>query len=307
MSSNTRVILPLPKWIASKQCCVNPKNNDNKCFKWALIYAKFYKNRTETYRYKEHWNEIKEPENVVYPVTIESVPEWEKANDMKINILRYTNNEDEPFDYYLGNEGKYHENVVTLLLIDNDEGNSHYVWVRNINSLFKSKTSGHTSFVCSQCIVKSFPTRERLDSHLQKKYCRSFGAEAVDETKLKEELINIKTKISNCRMTDKRRGMQIGDVTLEYILELLSRQNYTCSKCQELFLTTGYSPHCCNQFSIDRIDNAKPHDNDNVRLSCVFCNCKDHWAYGKLVKECDVYGCKCTEIINQITSCTPRD
>ncbi len=108
-----------------------------------------------------------------------------------------------------------------------------------------------------------------------------------------EEKNNINKKIQNCIQNDNKNLKIKGNITYEYINELLQTQNYECYICNETVLTMGYKPYCCNQFSIDRIDNEKPHNKDNVKISCYFCNCKNHYLYEKKEKLCDIDSCNC--------------
>ncbi len=112
---------------------------------------------------------------------------------------------------------------------------------------------------------------------------------------------NIKKKISNCLQSDNKKKFEIsGDeyITVEDIDDFLVMQSYTCKKCGDRVLTEGYKPYCCNQFSIDRINNSLPHNKDNVVISCYFCNCKGHPLYDKDVKHCDINGCDCRILLN---------
>lgn len=93
----------------------------------------------------------------------------------------------------------------------------------------------------------------------------------VDE----QERKNIKKIINNCKLSDrkywkKRKTLKIGSITYEYIIELLKMQNYKCHKCNDKILTHSYIPYCSYKFSIDRIDNSKPHDKNNMKISCFF-------------------------------------
>jgi hypothetical protein len=113
---------------------------------------------------------------------------------------------------------------------------------------------------------------------------------------------NIKKCINNCKQTDKKKLnwngkcklTHIGNIDYEYIDNLLKEQNYKCYLCGDKVFTYLYIPYCSYKFSIDRINNDEPHDKGNVKISCYFCNCKDHIAYGKNTKEkCDDKTCFC--------------
>lgn len=127
---------------------------------------------------------------------------------------------------------------------------------------------------------------------------RIIGTKTLDfnEDK-KNEKKNINKKISNCNCKDKQKFNVKPDITYDNIYKLLQIQKYECYICNERVLTTGYKPYCCNQFSIDRIDNTKPHNKDNVKISCYFCNCKDDALYDKIEKICDIDNCDCINLL----------
>jgi hypothetical protein len=112
-----------------------------------------------------------------------------------------------------------------------------------------------------------------------------------------EELKNIKKKVLNCKRTDKTNFNEEGNIDIEFILKMIKTQNYICHKCHSNFITADYKPYCCNQFSIDRLDNNLPHNKDNVKISCYFCNCKEHYMYNQTEKECNILECNCRKIL----------
>jgi len=169
----------LPLWIKNKKCCVNIKNTDDKCFLWSLIASKNYdtiksKDKNDTRHYKKYIDSIIEPENVSYPVKLNDISLWEDANNMKINVIGIIDGEQDFKNEYTRNV--YNENVVNLLLV-NDGENSHYVWVKNIEGLYASKTNHKTKIMCHQCLCKSFSCQEKLNDHIKYKLCQSFNAD----------------------------------------------------------------------------------------------------------------------------------
>jgi hypothetical protein len=175
--------IELPTWIKNKQVCVNIKNNDIKCFKWALLSAKYYdkinsKSKNEVRHYKKYYDDIIEPVGCEFPVKINDIELWEVANDMKINVLEIMPNKNNFQTIYTSNH--YKENVVNLLLIENGS-NSHYVWIKNVNGLFANndvtKCNRKTKFICPQCLCPSFSSQDKLDRHLKLKLCQAFNVE----------------------------------------------------------------------------------------------------------------------------------
>ena len=172
--------IELPLWIKNKKACVNIKNNDDKCFKWALVASQSYdlikastKNLVSYYKKYEYM--IKEPEGFTYPVTFNDIPAFEELNNMKINVLEINHEKQLIERAYTTN--KFNENVVNLLLIENEEGGSHYVWIKSINALLASKTNHKVKYVCSQCMKDCFSSQDSLDYHIKNKLCQSFNIE----------------------------------------------------------------------------------------------------------------------------------
>jgi hypothetical protein len=114
-----------------------------------------------------------------------------------------------------------------------------------------------------------------------------------------EERFNIKKLIDNSKQSDtkkltwigKGKLNSIGNITYEDIVKLLKIQEYKCYICSDIVLTYSYVPYCSYKFSIDRLDNNKPHDQNNIKISCYFCNCKEHISFNKKIKQ------KCNDII----------
>ena len=81
---------PLADWLANKKAIINPHNDDEECFKWAVITA-------------ENFNEIsKNPQRVSnlrkfidnydwfgleFPVSIKDIREFEVNNNISVNVL----------------------------------------------------------------------------------------------------------------------------------------------------------------------------------------------------------------------------
>ena len=110
----------------------------------------------------------------------------------------------------------------------------------------------------------------------------------VDDKKSTGNLVrNIKKKISSHKKFDKNRFKKEGDIDYEFIKELINKQNKKCYVCNEEILLIDWKPYCCYQFSIDRINNAYPHNKDNVRIACYFCNCRHYPKFDQPNKLCN--------------------
>ena len=98
---------------------------------------------------------------------------------------------------------------------------------------------------------------------------------------------NIIKKIDNHKIYDKNRFNIESDIDYKFITELIHKQDKKCYICKETVLLIDWKPYCCYQFSIDRIDNTKPHDKNNVLISCYYCNCRDYPKFDQHNKKCN--------------------
>ena len=146
--------IPLPLSIKKKEACINVKNSDVYCFKWAIISAlsasKYKKNldRCSTYRI-ENINEsmisvegrIINFSNLDFPLQIIDVAKFEEINaDISINVFGLEGNT-VIGPYYLTKEEKsIHLN---LLLIFNSRNDSHYVWIKDLSRILCTQLTNH--------------------------------------------------------------------------------------------------------------------------------------------------------------------
>jgi hypothetical protein len=99
----------------------------------------------------------------------------------------------------------------------------------------------------------------------------SLNTMLVIDTTLKE---NILSKIETYRLRDIEKNGREGDLTVDDVVELIKRQNGKCYTCGQIVKLRNYHPYCHYQYSVDRLDNSKPHDKNNVAISCYYCNCQ---------------------------------
>jgi len=80
-----------PKWISGKKATINIKNEDQKCFKYCMLYHK-HKNEIKCHperinRYKE-WDNLKEFnfDGIKFPVEVNDLKKFCKQNDIGLNL-----------------------------------------------------------------------------------------------------------------------------------------------------------------------------------------------------------------------------
>ncbi|GET56481.1 uncharacterized protein LOC114537920 [Rhizophagus irregularis DAOM 181602=DAOM 197198] len=121
--------IPLPKDLATKKGVVNPANDDDKCFQWAILAAL-------------HPN----------PTIALCICEW---RDHRLCPIYVTDRDDA--------EGR---KIIDLVLISNGE-KQHYCWIKNMSRLVNKRTKdGHATFVCRWCISHFTHQQEIHDKHV---------------------------------------------------------------------------------------------------------------------------------------------
>ena len=162
-----------PKWLKNKKSTINPKNNDYKCFQYAITLAlnlNKINNHLERISKIKHFIEEYNWKNIDFPSTSKDWKKCELNNDVALNILYV------PYDtkkIEIAYKSKYNltrEKQVTLLMISNGE-NWHYLVVKSLSGLLTGITSSHKEdFYCLNCF-HSYRTKNKLDAH--KKICEN--------------------------------------------------------------------------------------------------------------------------------------
>ncbi|CAB4008874.1 Gastrula zinc finger [Paramuricea clavata] len=137
--------------------------DDDECFRWCHVrHLRPGQRATKITKADRKFAETLNYNGIKFPVRIDDIPKIEKANKIRMTVImlkgekmffpRYTSK----FDY---------KDHMELLLIDDAEGNTHYVLVRDISMLLSSLSkTQHKRFYCLSCL-NGFNSQERLDKH----------------------------------------------------------------------------------------------------------------------------------------------
>ncbi len=82
----------------------------------------------------------------------------------------------------------------------------------------------------------------------------------------------VSQKVSSLRRRDRAEGHASATLTLAEALALVETSPRECPGCGCALLYAAYADRCAYQFSLDRIDWARPHAPGNVRVVCWGCN-----------------------------------
>lgn len=138
--------------------------------------------------------------------------------------------------------------------------------------------------ICNLCKINNSVT---IDGEIENRYnCKGC------DFKNPNMLTAIKIKISSYKWQDVNKGRGEGNVTIDDVFQLLKIQNFKCYVCGDDVKTSNWKPNCLYQITLDRIDETKPHNRDNVLICCLYCNCRDMYMAlecneNKMKKICD--------------------
>ena len=122
-----------PKWLKDKKSTINPKNNDDKYFQYAVTLALNLDNidnhpervsKIKPFIEKYNW------EDIDFPSTSKDWKKFESNNEVALNILYVPYNTKKINIAYKSKNNLNREKQVILLMISNDQ-NWHYLVVRN--------------------------------------------------------------------------------------------------------------------------------------------------------------------------------
>lgn len=201
VSLNASSYIPTPKTIKLKHAIINVKNDDNKCFVWAVL-SRLYEPKAS----KNQWN-------ISYPVSLSDIDVFEDDNPtVSVNVyilekkfdattrkhkvftvpirltenvktkhtnllLLYKNDEfidvDDEIDHTTSNSR------MKQIFDDSDDINKHYCWIKNFSALVGSQVSknGSKLYFCDRCL-NHFYSELHLERHVD--MCKRLSSGRVD-------------------------------------------------------------------------------------------------------------------------------
>ena len=162
-----------PKWLKDKKSTINPKNNDYKCFQYAVTLAlnldNINKNSQRISKIKPFIEEYNW-KDIDFPSTSKDWKKFELNNEVVLNIVYIPHNTKKIEIAYKSKHNLTREKQVILLMISNGE-NWHYLVVKSLSGLLTGITSNHKEdFYCLNCF-HSYRTKNKLEAH--KKICEN--------------------------------------------------------------------------------------------------------------------------------------
>ena len=171
--------LPLPDWLARKKAIINPQNDDEECFKWAVITASKWmdiKFNPECMSNVRKFADNYDWSGLRFPVSIKDIDVFETKNNVSVNVLAV-----EDRDIYIHRklqsligaksaESNYRRDCEINLLLIFEDDRWHYTAIKSLSRLLASTNSKHhsTQHFCMNCL-QGFTFESSRDEHYA--YC----------------------------------------------------------------------------------------------------------------------------------------
>ena len=227
--------IPLPGFLAAKKAIINLKNENEGCFKWAIIRAlnPVEKNSESIDIKLREKSEVFSWEGLKFSVSLSDIHKFENHNSsISVNVFGYENL---VYPLRISKHNYKRLSAINLLLIS-DDTKQHYCRIRDISKQLSLQTSkhGHVRHVCFRCL-NIFNSEKSLASHHE--YSKSYEAIKI---KLPEDGSKISFKNHNWSM----RILFIAYADFEYFTPQLS----TCQPNPEKSYTKQYQKHIHSGF-----------------------------------------------------------
>ena len=156
--------LPLPNWLACKKAIINPENEDQECFKWAVITASRWEeinNNPERISKLKRFEKDFDWSGIEFPVSVKDIKKFEFRNQISINLLAI-----EGKQIYICRKGGNYERIINLMLIT-ESNRKHYVAIKSLSRLLSSQNTKHKrkEYFCMNCL-QGFNEESSRDEHL---------------------------------------------------------------------------------------------------------------------------------------------
>ena len=129
--------LPLPNWLALKKAIINPKNEDQECFKWAVIVASRWEeinNNPERISKLKRFEKDFDWSGIEFPVSVKDIKKFEFRNQISINLLAI-----EGKQIYICRKGGNYERIINLMLTAGNN-RKHYAQSNPLAGYYLAKT-----------------------------------------------------------------------------------------------------------------------------------------------------------------------
>ena len=167
----------LPDWIVKKKAIINPQNDDEKCFKWAVIAPLEIGKDPQSVSNLRKFADNYDWSGLEFPVAINKISVFEKKNDISVTVLAPKGSE-----IYIARKSEHKSSKnIELLLVTNGECR-HNTAIKSLSRLLGSRNSkhAHKQYFFLNCL-QGFHSELSRDKHYE--YCKDNKAVRIEMPK----------------------------------------------------------------------------------------------------------------------------
>lgn len=168
--------IPLPKFLLSKKAIINVRNDDDRCFMWAILSALYPADHSaERVSNYEEYVKYLNLAGIKFPTSLRDISQFEQMNlYISVNVYMFDEECSKVTPIRLTKEER--EKHVNLLLLTEPlpdqqaftdlERKSHYCWIKNLSRMISSQVakSKRKLCFCNRCL-QHFSSADKLDAH----------------------------------------------------------------------------------------------------------------------------------------------
>ena len=183
--------IPLPDFLQCKKAVINPQNEGNECFKWAVIASLHnpdIKNNPQRISNLTKFENCYDWSRLSFPTSLKEIKNFEVNNGISVKVLGL-----EGKDIYTLRRSSNLPKEVNLLLIS-EKGVRHYTLIKSLSRLLTNKNTKRKckQHFCKNCL-QGFSEESSRDKHYS--YCVDNESVRVEmPTKSKSEMDKVNSK-----------------------------------------------------------------------------------------------------------------
>ena len=187
------------QWLKNKKSTKNSKNNDDKCFQYAVTLSL---NLNSIDNHPERISKIKPFINkynwkdIDFPAMSKDWKKFESNNEIALNILYVPHNTKKINIAYKSKHNFTRKKQVILLMISYGE-KWHYLTVKTLSGLLRGITSNHADVYCLNCFC-AYSIKSKLEKH--KKICGNHNYCHVEMPTKDNNIIKYKQREKSIKM-----------------------------------------------------------------------------------------------------------
>lgn len=263
--------IDLPKFIKNKGAIINVKNDDEMCFKWAVLSALHpaQVHAEKLFHYYKYSDELNF-NGIDFPVNINQIDKFERQNSKKeisVNVYYYDYDKKRVCPLQMTPTAK--RNHVNLFLttdeksvrantsatassaiketLENGSIKSHYCWIKNMSALLSKQLTNkkNMKYICNQCLIY-YDTQEKLDAHWEQ--CKKVGSGCSIEMPAANEkwmeFTNHKYKLKAPFVIYADTESYLKELNADERNSVFSEECKTTAMQQHLMFSAGYYVKC---------------------------------------------------------------